>query len=281
MIIDFHTHAYPDAVAPNALAHMGSLANCSFYTNGTVSDLIVSMAEARIDYSVVLPVVTNPAKTKAINDLSILKNGQNGLIYFGGIHPDTENYREELDRLVSAGIKGIKIHPQYQNTPIDDIRYLRILEYAAMLGLIVVAHAGVEGAYPDRHLSNPEMIKNVIDQVKGVTFVAAHMGGVFSWDRVAECLHDSDIYLDASCVLGPLKRASTSQSKFQLMEQETFLALVKQFGADRILFGSDSPWTSQKDSVDAFMKLPLSNAERDSILYNNACGLLSLQSPAI
>ena len=82
MIIDFHAHAYPDAIAPNALAHMGALANCSFYTDGTVANLTASAKEANIDYSVVLPVVTNPAKTRAINDLSIANTGKNNLIYF-------------------------------------------------------------------------------------------------------------------------------------------------------------------------------------------------------
>lgn len=277
MIIDFHSHVYPDAVAANALAHMGALAHCSFYTNGTVSDLTASMTKANIDYSVVLPVVTNPAKTKTINDISISSTGKNGLIYFGGIHPDTENYREELARLAVAGIKGIKIHPQYQNTRLDDIRYLRILECAAEFGLIVVAHAGREGAFPDRDLSNPEMIRNVIRQIDGLTLVAAHMGGVFCWDRVADNLLDTGVYLDASCVLGPLKRDDEQQSKFSLMNQETFMRLVQQFGANRILFGSDTPWTSQDDSVKAFLTLPLSDGEQTSILYKNACRLLSLQ----
>ena len=276
MIIDFHTHAYPDAVASNALAHMGALAHCSFYTDGTVSGLTASAKKAGIDHNVVLPVVTNPAKTKSINNISVASNGKNGLIYLGGMHPDTENYREELDRLKASGIKGFKIHPQYQNTPIDDIRYLRILEYAAKIGLFVVAHAGVEGAFPDRHLSNPEMIRRVLKTVEGVTLVAAHMGGVFCWDRVAENLLDTNVYLDASCVLGPLKRDNEAQEKFSLMDQDAFLALLKQFGAGRILFGSDTPWTSQKDSVDAFLKLPLSDDDRACILYKNASELLGL-----
>ncbi len=276
MIIDFHTHAYPDAVAPVALNHMGSLAHCSFYTDGTVADLVSSAKKADIDYSVVLPVVTNAAKTKAINDISIASSGKNSLIYLGGMHPDTENYKEELDRLKASGIKGFKIHPQYQNTPIDDIRYLRILEYAAKIGLFVVAHAGTEGAYPDRQLSDPEMIRNVINQVDGITLVAAHMGGVFCWDRVAENLLDTNVYLDASCVLAPLKRSSTNE-EFFLMKEEELISLIQQFGSQRILFGSDTPWTSQKESVDAFMKLPLSKEEKNCILYKNACKLLDLQ----
>ena len=276
MIIDFHAHTYPDAVAPNALAHMGSLAHCAFHTDGTVSNLIKSMAEVGIDHSVILPVVTNPAKTRAINNVSIANNGKNGLIYLGGIHPDTENYQAELDHLVRNGIKGFKIHPQYQNTPINDIRYLKIFEYAAQIGLFVVAHAGVEGAFPDRDLSNPKMIRDVLTQVQGLTMVAAHMGGVFCWDEVAENLLDTDVYLDASCVLGPLMRNDDTQTKYNLMKQETFLTLVQQFGAKRILFGSDSPWTSQKDCVDTFCNLPLANDDKSCILYKNACKLLGI-----
>ncbi len=277
MIIDFHAHTYPDAVAPNALAHMGSLAHCSFHTDGTISNLLRSMSEGTIDYSVILPVVTNPAKTRSINDISIANTGKNGLIYLGGIHPDTENYREELDHLVRNGIKGFKIHPQYQNTPIDDVRYIKILEYATEVGLFVVAHAGVEGAYPGRDLSNPKMLRNVLTQVDGLTMVAAHMGGVFCWDEVAENLLDTNVYLDASCVLGPLIRNDEAKTKFNLMNLETFLSLVQQFGANRILFGSDTPWTSQKDCVNTFSKLPLAEDEKSCILYKNACKLLNIK----
>lgn len=276
MIIDFHTHAYPDKVAPVALAHMGSLARCTFYTDGTVKNLIESSKEAGIDYSVVLPVVTNPAKTTLINDISMANTGKGGLIYLGGMHPDTENYRQEMDRLKAAGIPGFKIHPQYQNTALDDIRYLHILEYAAKIGLFVVAHAGTEGAYPDRDLSNPKMIRNVVDQVEGLTLVAAHMGGVWSWDHVAEYLLDTDIYLDTSCVLGPLKRSTPPYEQFNLMEEEQFIALLNQFGANRIIFGSDTPWTSQKNSVDTFLSLPLTDDQKAAILYKNACKLLDI-----
>lgn len=275
MIIDFHTHAYPDAVAQNALAHMRSLAHCTFYTDGTVSNLTASMTEAEIGYSVVLPVVTNPAKACSINNISIANTRKNGLIYFGGIHPDTENYRQELDRLALAGIKGIKLHPQYQGTPIDDIRYLHIMEYTAKLGLIVVIHAGEECAFPGLDLCNPEMIRRVLQQVDGITLVAAHMGGVYYWDRVAENLLDTDVYLDTSCILAPLKREKTNE-EFNLMKKETFMLLVQQFGAERILFGSDSPWTSQKSSVDTFLSLPLSEEDKACILYQNACRLLGI-----
>ncbi len=278
MIIDFHTHAYPDAVAPHALANMRSLAHCRFYTDGTVANLTRSMAQANVDYSVVLPVVTNPTKANVINNISIQNNGKNGLIYFGGIHPDTENYREELDRLVQFGIKGIKIHPQYQNTPVDDIRYLRILEHAAKLGLIVVVHAGVECAYPDRHLSNPKMIRNVLTQVEGLSMVAAHMGGVQRWDCVAENLLDTSVYLDASCVLGRIKTIQYQflTKKVRLMNEDDFIKLVKCFGAERILFGSDTPWVSQKESVSVLKTLPLTDAEKNNILYKNAQKLLNL-----
>lgn len=60
------------------------------------------------------------------------------------------------------------------------------------------------------------------------------------------------------------------------MREEKFLALVRTFGAERILFGSDSPWTSQKESVKTFMSLPLSKEDKDRILYKNASQLLDL-----
>ena len=140
----------------------------------------------------------------------------------------------------------------------------------------MVTHAGVEGAFPDRDFSNPKMIRKVLNQVEGLTMVAAHMGGVFCWDDVAENLLDTDVYLDASCVLGPIKRNDENQSKVNLMKQEDFLKLLQQFGSERIIFGSDTPWTSQIDSVNAFLSLPITDEDKERILYKNAYRLLGL-----
>ena len=280
MILDFHTHTFPDKIAANAIGHMQSLSHTRAYTGGTSADLKQSMDQAHIDYSVVLPVITNPAKTVQINTLSITHDPSDGLIYFGGIHPDTEDWSQELTRLAHAGIKGIKIHPHYQNTDIGDIRYLRILDKAAQLGLIVVIHSGDDPAYPGVVRCSPEMARKALRQVMGGKIVLAHMGGMWNWDRVADQLADTNVYIDTCTSLGrfePCDGCDLSGSRLEMMNPEQFTSLVRAFGSDRVLFGTDSPWAHQKQYADAVSALPLTRNELDNILFENACRLLSLK----
>ena len=83
-----------------------------------------------------------------MNDLSLRLTGHDGLLYFGCIHPDQPDWRQELDRIAAAGLRGIKLHPVYQGVDFDDVRYLRILERAGELGLIIVTHAGDDIGFP-------------------------------------------------------------------------------------------------------------------------------------
>jgi len=280
MIIDFHTHTFPDKVAPNAIAHMQNLNHSKAYSDGTVSGLIDSAKRAQIDYSVVLPVVTNPTKAASINNVSIAHTADDGLIYFGGMHPDTPDWFEELGRIAAAGIQGIKLHPQYQAADIDDIRYLRILTRAAELGLIVVIHAGCEPAYPQDQRSTPKMIRNTLDQVGPVKLVAAHMGGLWNWEEAAELLAGTGIYIDTSNSLGRITQTEENfytENQLQLMDETQFCKMVRTFGADRVLFGSDSPWTSQLESISAINALALTQEEKDLIFFQNACRLLNIR----
>ena len=279
MIIDFHAHTFPDKIAAHALEHMQSMSHNLVYSDGTVAGLTASMKEAGITHSVVLPVVTNPGKASHINDISIAHDSADGLIYFGGIHPDTENWKQELDRMAENGLKGFKVHPYYQGADIDDIRYLRIFGRAAELGLIVVMHAGLEPAYPGQVRCSPEMTRNMLRQVPGLTLVAAHMGGLWSWEQVSRHLADTNVYLDTSNALGKMEQTPGNhwhEEDLKLLDESAFCALVRDFGAHRILFGADSPWTAQKASVEAIQKLPLTEEEKEMIFFRNAKKLLKL-----
>jgi len=279
MIIDFHTHTFPDKIAERAIIGMQNMSHAAAFGSGTVTGLRQSMASAGIDCSVVLPVATNPAKLASMNDVSIAQNGKDGLVYFGAVHPLAENWKQELNRLASAGIRGIKIHPLYQGVDIDDIRYLRILDHAAGLGLIILMHAGWDIAYPQQVRCSPEMTARALRQVGPAKIVLAHMGGWKNWDQVEEHLLDTGCYLDTAISMGeivPLEPGHYTQQELPLLSQEAFCSLVRSFGADRILFGTDSPWACQKTEVNRIMRLPLTGEEKEKILYKNAKRLLSI-----
>ena len=282
MIIDFHTHTFPDPVAPRAIESIESKAATPAHTDGTVAGLKASMAAAGVDYSVSLPVVTNPAKVSHINDLSISQTGRDGLIYFGCMHQDCEIWHEELGRIAAAGLKGIKLHPQYQGVDITDIRNLRILERAGELGLMVVIHAGREPAYPGALRASPEQVRSALKQVGPVTMICAHMGGFQEWDRVTDQLYDMGVYLDTGFALGrvePMRDGYLTPEIPRLMDGAEFCKLVRDFGASRVLFATDSPWRDQAETIRDINALPLTQSEKDLIFYQNALRLLQMENP--
>jgi predicted TIM-barrel fold metal-dependent hydrolase len=277
MIIDFHTHTFPDKIADAALTKLRAASHTLSFTNGTVSGLRESMESAGINWSVVLPVATNPKKVQSINELSATLTEKEGLIYFGCIHPDMENAKEEVARIAQMGLKCIKIHPVYQGVDIDDIRFLRILDAAAENGLIVVTHNGDDIGFPGVVHCTPQMARNALKQVGKVKLVLAHMGGWKNWETVADALLDTSAYLDTAFSLGALVQSEPrhySPEEEKLMSEDAFCKMVRTFGAHRILFGTDSPWSDQRREVEAISALPLTENEKKCIFSENAKQLI-------
>lgn len=280
MVIDFHAHTFPDKIAAAAVEKLMQASRTQAFSNGTMQGLRDSMARAGIDWSVALPVATNPVKAGSMNDLSIALTGHDGLIYFGCIHPDTPEWHAELGRIAAAGLKGVKIHPVYQNTDIDDVRFVRILARAGELGLTVVMHAGADIGFPGVVRCSPKQIAAALRQAGPVRLVAAHMGGWRNWDEACEYLADTDVLIDTAFSLGqivPLTEADYSPEERLLLSEEAFCAMVRRFGSRRVLFGTDSPWADQRDSVAQIRALPLTDAEKDDIFFGNACRLLGIE----
>lgn len=279
MRIDFHTHTFPARIAAPAITKMQASCHAAAFLDGTSPALTASLQKAGLDRAVVLPVATNPAKVQSMNDLSLRLTGHDGLLYFGCIHPDQPDWRQELDRIAAAGLRGIKLHPVYQGVDFDDVRYLRILERAGELGLIVVTHAGDDIGFPGVVRCSPAMIARACRQVGRVPLVLAHMGGWKNWDEVMELLPDTGVYLDTAFSLGritPLEPDDYTPQELQLLDAAAFCKMVRRFGSERILFGTDSPWTDQAASVAQIEALPLTQAEKDAILGGNAQRLLGL-----
>ena len=282
MVIDFHTHTFPDAIAASTLKKLSGVSHSAPFTDGTGAGLAASMAEAGVDLSVVLPVATSPRQVRHINEAAALANrraGETGLFSFGCIHPDCENWREELDRIAALGLKGVKLHPVYQGVDLDDPRYLRILTRAGELGLVAVTHAGVDIGYPDAANCLPRVLLRAVRQAGPVKLVAAHMGGWKRWEEALELLADTSVYLDTSFSTGliaPLDDGYYTPEQLRLLDGEGFVRMVRGFGAERILFGTDSPWSGQRESVEWLRALPLADGEKDAILGGNARRLLGV-----
>lgn len=281
MIIDFHTHTFPDSIAERAVTKLANSANMHNYLSGRMSDLQTGMQKAHINYSVLLPVVTKPSQQESVNKAAIEINDhyqETGLISFGGIHPENDNYRDIIRSLSQNGIRGIKIHPVFQETYIDDIRFLRILDSACENGMIVVTHAGYDISYPGLDYVTPTHILSAIEQVKPDKLVLAHMGGWNCWEDVMKLLAGKPVWFDTSFSSYPIRPLDTSIPyawKPQLTT-ERFKALAMAHGTDRILFGSDSPWTAQEENITLLQECGFDDASLHAILGQNAARLLGI-----
>ncbi len=291
MIADFHTHTFPEKIAAQAVASLKAKSHTAAFSDGTAGGLLATQGAAGIGLSVVLPVATNPEQPYHINDRAAEQNDRMctweeglpaGILSFGAIHPAMDDAAAELRRIRRLGLRGIKIHPVYQGYEIDDPAYLRILDVCAQLGLIVVTHAGLDIGFPGEEQSLPGKIRRAVRSVdpegKTLKLVAAHMGGWMAWDEVPEALADTGVYLDTSFSTGafvPGDDGYYEGKDTSMLDAEGFLTICRAFGPERLLFGTDSPWSNAKESL-AFLKaLPLKEAELAQILSGNALRLLS------
>ena len=260
MVIDFHTHIFDEQIAKRAMDVLSAKVDIIPFHFCTKAELLYSMKEAEIDCSVVLPVVTKPSQTKTINDwaASICSDK---LIAFGGIHPLSEDYKADIDYVCSLGLKGIKFHPDYQSFFVDDDFMFPIYDTILSKGLIISFHAGVDlGLDPPVHCP-PHRLRKVLDQMQGGVIIAAHLGGHAMWDEVEKHLCGTNVYLDTS--MGT-----------EYYKTEQFIRIVRSHGSEKILFATDSPWSSQKEELTRTRQTGLTQAELDNILYKNALKLL-------
>lgn len=259
-IIDFHTHIFPDRIAGRTMEILAEKCREVPHTDGTTTALLESMKKAEITRSVILPVMTSPSQFASIHAFATEMNCDS-LISFGGIHPDCENYKELLREIKSMGLKGIKLHPDYQGTYIEDIRYKRILAYASELDLIVSVHAGIDPQCPKDVHCPPQKALEVIEEVRPTKLILAHMGGNGMADEVERHLIGAPVYLDTGYVLDRIPK-------------EQFLRMVRNHGVDKILFASDSPWADQAEFVTYMQSLALTEDEIQKMMYKNAHKLL-------
>ena len=269
MIIDFHTHAFPDKIAGATVDFLAKKANIKPHSDGTVSGLLASLDRAGADIGVNLPVLTKPGQFDSIlkfaSELNEREYTGQRIISFGGIHPAEEDIEGRLLAVKNAGILGIKIHPDYQGTYFDDPAYVKIVESAKSLGLIVITHAGFDAAYPGQPIKcTPERVLRLLDKVGGYDkLVLAHIGGNELDAEVYSVLAGLDVYFDTAYSL-------------RSVSEENFKRILEKHGEDKILFGSDSPWRDISEEIDIIRSYKLGKSTEEKIFSKNAIKLLGI-----
>jgi predicted TIM-barrel fold metal-dependent hydrolase len=269
MIIDFHTHVFPEKIAAKTVSFLAEKCTMTPYSDGTVNGLLYKMVDSGVDLSVILPVVTNPKQFDSINAFaaeinSVYRDKAPRLISFGGIHPHSEDIPTKMKKIKEMGFLGVKIHPDYQETFIDDDGYVQILSMAKELDLIVVTHAGADPGYREFPVRcTPERARNLIRKVPHSKFVLAHFGANELYDQTLSVLAGEDVYFDTAFAL-------------KSISADFFKQLVEKHGEDRILFASDSPWSDMSEDVKIIKSFGLGKTAEDKIFYENAKKLLKL-----
>jgi hypothetical protein len=255
-IIDVHTHIWPDALAPAAVSAVGSQGHIRPYYDGTVAGLTAAMDRAGVEQSVVLPVATKPGQVRTINDFSASLLGNPRFVPFGAMHPDYPDAATEIARMRGLGITGFKMHPEYQAfeplAPQMDAIYAAAIEH----GMTLFFHAGGDVAF-DTVRGTPAVFAELLDRWPDLHAVLAHMGGFRQWHEVTGRLAGRDVYFDTAYTLGHLP-------------DDEFVALVREHGTGRVLFGSDGPWTDEVEQLAHLRRLGFTPEELDAILRGNA-----------
>ena len=269
MIIDFHTHVFPERIADTTVRALEQSGNIESYSDGTVAGLVRSLRSAGVGLGVNLPVLTRPEQYGSVLKFASMLNSSYGddqpVISFAGVHPDMEDPEEKISEIKRCGFLGIKIHPDYQATFFDDERYVRILRAAKREGLITVTHAGLDAAYVGQPIKcTPERVLRLLDRIGGYDrLVLAHYGANTLFDEVYELLAGEDVYFDTAYILGYIERSD-------------FLRIIEKHGESKILFASDSPWQNIGENVKRLRSFELGAEREDKIFYKNAASLLGM-----
>lgn len=271
MLIDFHTHVFPDKIAYSTISLLEKNSETPANTDGTTDGLIAEMEKSSADLCVTLPVLTKPSQFDSVAKFAETinekyKTASKRLLSFAGMHPSCSEIKSKMRYLKDIGIKGVKIHPDYQETFIDDEGYYKILSAAKDNDMIVVTHAGEDYGYKNQPVRcTPQMIKKLYSKVPYDKFVLAHYGGHNMWQEVYDEICDLDCYFDTAFT-------------FHEIKEELFKKILDKHGFEKVLFATDCPWRSINEDKKIFLSYQLDSNIKEAIFYKNALKLLKLEN---
>ncbi len=259
-IFDSHVHIFPDQVAAGAVGHLAEMTRLEPVYDGTRQGLLAHMRQAGVEGALNCPIATKPEQVESINRWAAAQN-QWPVLSLGSVHPDHPDPRRVLNQLRTLGLRGVKMHPEYQQFRLDDPAACRVWAICQELDLLVLLHAGADIGFAQPFHSDPAAVRAMAQAYPRLRIVAAHFGGWGMWDQVQSHLIGTRVLLDLSFTLG-------------ILDDATLVAAARRHGTDRVLFGSDAPWRDQAAYVRYFLALDFAPEEQRRILWGNAASLL-------
>ena len=260
MIIDFHTHAFPDPVAEKAIPSLEKAGNIKAHTEGTTDSLLASMDRAGIERSVICSIATRPEQFAAILDWSEEVQSER-LIPLPSIHPDDRHSAERVFTVAQKGFKGIKMHPFYQDYTLCEARLNPFYDALSEAELLLVVHCGYDIGFPDSRCADPAQILMLHQRFPKLRLIVTHFGGWKLWHEVEELLIGREIFMEISFAL-------------QYLTKEQARRMLNNHPPEHLLFGSDSPWADQKEYLQQLESLSLESKLFNAIAGDNALKLL-------
>lgn len=258
---DTHAHIYPGKIAEKATASVGSFYHVDMLNVGLPHVLAQRGKAAGIDRFLVCSVATKVAQVRSINEFIQRKCGEYPeFVGLAAWHQDVEDIEGELDDIQSRGLKGIKLHPDFQEFFIDDEKMLPFYAEADRRGLPILFHMGDSRT----DFSSPRRLMRVLDRLPELTCIAAHLGGYTEWENARKELEGTNVYVD------------TSSSLFALTKEQACRS-IEHFGVEHTMFGTDFPMWDPVEEVERFFALELSEEENRKILYENFARLFQCQ----
>ena len=269
MLIDFHVHTFPEAIAEKTLAYLLGKMRDTYKVNqklnyhGTPALLLEKMKETGVDISVTMPIATKPSQYASINKFA-KEITCDKIISFGTIHPQDTDIEYKVSELLDMGFKGIKLHPDYQDTNADSYEFIRLVKCATEKGMYVTIHSGHDIGIPAPFKADLSRIRTMLDKVDDSFVILAHMGGFNQWDDVEKYIIKSKAYFDLSVI-----------SRF--IDVNQYRRIIENHGPDRILFGSDMPWESPTDTLNLLKASGVSGEDFELITHKNAEHILGIE----
>ncbi len=261
MIIDIHTHVWPEKISSKAREHLEGLFNVKMVGDPTLGTLQEFMHRNNVDISVVNSVATKPEQVPGINDWLFKQRSENIRI-FCAMHPGYSLWREELKRIKENG-DGIKMQPEFQNFYVDDAANDPLYAEIERLGIPLLFHCGKELSHNMLVHSSPDRIAKVIQKFPSLKLIAAHFGGFELWDEVKIHLLGKDVYMDTAFF-------------FHFLPKEQIRELILGHRPDRILFGTDFPLIDQRKDIEFLQSLDIPSDLKRCIFSDNARELLGI-----
>lgn len=258
-VVDIHTHAFPDSLAPRAIAKLEA-GNTKAFTDGTAAGLVRSMDEVGITRSVICSIATKPEQFEPIMAWS-RSIASARLIPFASIHPADPRAVERVGEVRAAGLAGIKIHPYYQDFQLADAALSPFFGAVEESGLVLVSHTGFDMAFPRDRRADSTQILTLLARHPRLKFLATHFGAWDDWDDVEARLLGKPVNLEISLTLEFLSRERARKFLFS-------------HPADHLFFGSDSPWGHPGHLLRIIKGLDLPASLLEKLLHANAARLL-------